>query len=59
MDLDLGGKVAVVTGGSVGTGLAMAEALATEGVHLGLVARGQEQARGACQHVRVSSLGSG
>ncbi|MBE3038402.1 MAG: short-chain dehydrogenase, partial [Chloroflexi bacterium] len=33
MDLELKGKVAVITGGSVGNGLAVAEALAKEGVH--------------------------
>ena len=33
------GKVAVITGGSVGIGLAVAEALAKEGVHLALCAR--------------------
>jgi NAD(P)-dependent dehydrogenase (short-subunit alcohol dehydrogenase family) len=39
MDLGLGGKVAVITGGSVGIGLAVAKGLAEEGVHLALVAR--------------------
>jgi NAD(P)-dependent dehydrogenase (short-subunit alcohol dehydrogenase family) len=39
MDLELKGKVAVITGGSVGIGLAVAEALAAEGVHLVLCAR--------------------
>ena len=45
MDLGLGGKVAVVTGGSVGIGLAVAEGLAAEGVHVVLAARGGERAR--------------
>lgn len=39
MDLGLENKVAVITGGSVGIGLAVAEALAQEGVHLALAAR--------------------
>ena len=43
MDLDLKGKVAVITGGSVGIGLAVAEALAAEGVNLVLVARQSER----------------
>jgi NAD(P)-dependent dehydrogenase (short-subunit alcohol dehydrogenase family) len=43
MDLELKDKVAVITGGSVGIGLAIAEALAAEGVHLVLAARGAER----------------
>jgi 3-oxoacyl-[acyl-carrier protein] reductase len=43
MDLGLGGKVAVITGGSVGIGLAVAEGLAAEGVDLLLVARDQKR----------------
>jgi len=39
MDLGLSDKVAVITGGSVGIGLAVASELAREGVHLALVAR--------------------
>ena len=34
MDLGLTDKVAVITGGSVGIGLAVAKGLAAEGVHL-------------------------
>ena len=44
MDLELKDKVAVITGGSVGIGLAVAEGLAAEGVHLALIARGGERA---------------
>ena len=43
MDLGLKGKVAVITGGSVGIGLAIAEGLAAEGVNLVLAARGAER----------------
>lgn len=43
MDLGLQGKVAVITGGSVGIGLAVAEGLAAEGCDLVLAARGAER----------------
>ena len=43
MDLGLTDKVAVVTGGSSGIGLAVAEGLAAEGVHVALAARGAER----------------
>lgn len=39
MDLNLKGKVAVVTGGSLGIGRAVTEALAREGVRVAIVAR--------------------
>jgi 3-oxoacyl-[acyl-carrier protein] reductase len=39
LDLGLKGKVAVITGGSIGIGLAVAEGLAAEGAHLVLAAR--------------------
>jgi 3-oxoacyl-[acyl-carrier protein] reductase len=45
MDLGLKGKVAVVTGGSVGIGLAIAEGLAAEGVSVVVAARGGERVR--------------
>jgi NAD(P)-dependent dehydrogenase (short-subunit alcohol dehydrogenase family) len=43
MDLGLEGKVAAITGGSTGIGLAVAHALANEGVHLALCARNQAE----------------
>lgn len=43
MDLQLKGKVALITGGSVGIGLAVAQALAEEGVDLVLCARNTER----------------
>ena len=43
MDLQLKNKIAVITGGSVGIGLAVARGLAEEGVHLVLVARNQQR----------------
>lgn len=62
MDLRLEGKVAVVTGGSVGIGLAIAEGLAAEGVDLAIAARdaervGAEAARIAGRYgVRVDAV---
>jgi 3-oxoacyl-[acyl-carrier protein] reductase len=41
MELQLKDKIAVITGGSVGIGLAVAKGLAEEGVHLVLCARNQ------------------
>ena len=43
MDLGLKGKNAVITGGSVGIGLAIAEGLAAEGANVILAARGEER----------------
>lgn len=50
MDLQLKDKVAVVTGASLGIGLAVAEGLAQEGVHLALCARDQDRLADATAH---------
>ena len=41
MDLELKGRRAVITGGSVGTRLAVAHALVGEGVDVAIIARNQ------------------
>ena len=43
MDLGLNGKVAVITGGSVGIGLGVARAFAREGANVILAARGEDR----------------
>lgn len=43
MDLGLKGKLAVITGGSVGIGLAVAQGLAAEGANILITARGKER----------------
>jgi NAD(P)-dependent dehydrogenase (short-subunit alcohol dehydrogenase family) len=47
MDLGMQDKVALITGGSVGIGLAVAHAFAREGVHLALCARDEQRLRAA------------
>lgn len=44
MDLNLNDKVAIITGGTVGIGLAVAEGLAAEGANVVLVGRNRERA---------------
>ena len=51
MDLALTGKVAIVTGGSRGLGLAAAKAFAAEGTHVVICARGEEQLQRAVNEV--------
>ena len=46
MDLGLEGKRAIVTGGSLGIGKAIARELAREGADVAIVARTKEHARG-------------
>src|SRR3984957_19111103 len=54
MDLGLRGKVAVITGGSVGIGLAIAEGLAAEGVDIAIPARGGERVRSEASRIAKS-----
>lgn len=51
MDLGLTGKVAIVTGGSRGLGLAAAKALAAEGAHVVICARGEQQLQKAVNEI--------
>jgi NAD(P)-dependent dehydrogenase (short-subunit alcohol dehydrogenase family) len=61
MDLGLKDQVALITGGSVGIGLAVARGLATEGVHLILCARNEERVKHEAQEIadefKVRALG--
>lgn len=54
MDLGLKGKVAVITGGSVGIGLAIAEGLAAEGCNLVLSARGAERLQSEAERLAAA-----
>ena len=54
MDLGLKGKVAVITGGSVGIGLAIAKGLAAEGVDIVIAARHVERVRGEASGIAKS-----
>jgi NAD(P)-dependent dehydrogenase (short-subunit alcohol dehydrogenase family) len=51
MDLGLKGQTAVITGGSAGIGLAVAEGLAREGVNLVLCARDEERLNAAAVRI--------
>jgi NAD(P)-dependent dehydrogenase (short-subunit alcohol dehydrogenase family) len=51
MDLGLRDKVAVITGGSIGIGLAVAEGLAAEGAHVVMAARDGDRLRAAADRI--------
>jgi NAD(P)-dependent dehydrogenase (short-subunit alcohol dehydrogenase family) len=51
MELGLRDKVAVITGASVGIGLAVAEGLAAEGAHIVMAARQPERLRSEAERV--------
>ncbi len=55
MELGLTGKVAVVTGGSRGLGLAAAQAIVAEGAHVVICARGAAQLQRAVGQLRSSA----
>ena len=55
MDLGLTGKVAIVTGGSRGLGLAAAKSLAAEGANVVICARGEEQLQKAVNEILQQS----
>src|SRR4051812_38445599 len=54
MDLGLAGSTAVVTGGSKGMGLAIAETLAAEGASVAVMARGREALDIAEERIRAA-----
>ena len=54
MDLELKGKAALVTGGSVGIGLAVAQGLAREGVQLVLCARDEPRVAEAARDIQAA-----
>lgn len=53
IELGLGGKNAIVTGGSAGIGLAIAQALYREGVNVAIVARDADKLEKAAQSIRA------
>jgi 3-oxoacyl-[acyl-carrier protein] reductase len=55
MDLELDGKVAIVTGGSRGLGLASAAALAAEGCRVAICARGEATLNEAAAQLRLAA----
>jgi 3-oxoacyl-[acyl-carrier protein] reductase len=59
MNLNLAGKVAIVTGGSRGLGLASARSLVAEGCHVVICARGAERLDEAAAELRAMAADGG
>ena len=57
MDLELNGKTAFITGGSMGIGKAVALELAREGVNVVIAARRMPQLKEAAAEIRAGGLG--
>jgi NAD(P)-dependent dehydrogenase (short-subunit alcohol dehydrogenase family) len=57
MDLGLQGKVAVITGGSIGIGLAVSRGFAAEGASVAIIARNADRLEAA--RAEIASLGQG
>jgi NAD(P)-dependent dehydrogenase (short-subunit alcohol dehydrogenase family) len=57
MDLGLQGKVAVITGGSIGIGLAVGKGFAAEGASVAVIARNADRLEAA--RTEIASLGQG
>src|SRR5689334_9224581 len=55
MDLGLAGKVAIITGGSRGLGLAAAHALVAEGTNVLVCARGEDALKSAAQALQKAA----
>lgn len=55
MDLELTGKVALITGGSMGIGKAVAQALAAEGVDVAILARNRQTLETAANEIEKAS----
>ena len=53
MDLGLKDKVAVITGGSVGIGLAVAKGFAAEGAHVVIAARNVDRRRNTVARILI------
>lgn len=54
MDLHLAGKTALISGGSAGIGLACAQMLVSEGVHVAIASRSGERLTGAAEALRAT-----